>query len=210
MFGKANLNGLPPYLNIYFEVKIVKLKHLSLSLSAIFLIGAFHVINTAPASAGLEEIKEAIVGVIRRPNVKLNLTVYRQNIQRLKNGRKALVWQKLPNNTKVIPGNILRYTVVGRNDGKAEAKNLIITQPIDSQTFYKAGSAKSNIDAEVSYSVNNGKSFDRNPKIEVKLANGSIVKQQAPAEKYTHIRWKFNESIAPNKQVKATYLAEVR
>lgn len=188
----------------------MKLKHLSLGIGALFLIGTFHVINTAPASAGLEEIKEAIVGAITRPNIKLNLTVYRQSIQRLKNGRKALVWQKLPNNTKVMPGNILRYTVIGRNEGNAEAKNLVITQPIDSQTIYKMLSAHSSIEAEISYSINNGKSFEIHPKIQVKLADGRIVKRPAPAEKYTHVRWKFKDSVAPNKQVKATYLAQVR
>lgn len=188
----------------------MKLKSLSVGLGALFLIGSFQAINTLPASAGLEEIKEAIVSSIARPNIKLNLTVYRQGIQRLKNGRKALVWQKLPNNTKVMPGNILRYTVVGKNEGKAEANNLIITQPIDPQTIYQIRSAKSSIEADISYSINNGKSFERNPTIKVKLADGTMAEKPAPTEVYTHVRWTFKESVSPNKRVKASYLAKVR
>lgn len=81
---------------------------------------------------------------------------------------------------------------------------------IDPQTSLKLGSVKSTLEAEVTYSINNGKSFVENPTVQVKLPSGDIEEVTAPAESYTHIRWKFSQDIEPQKEVKASYLATVR
>jgi hypothetical protein len=59
-------------------------------------------------------------------------------------------------------------------------------------------------------SIDNGKHFVAKPMIRVKLANGKVETQPAPANMYTHVRWKFEQPISPKTALNAAYQVRVK
>ncbi len=186
------------------------MKRLSVILGAVVLIAAVPLIGGSPVLASLQQAGESIVQSIRRPQVKLNLTAEKQLVEIDKAGKQKVTWQSLAGKAVVQPGDVLRYTVSSQNAGDVPAKNLALTQPIPSPMTYVLGSATNNNGAKTTYSIDNGNSFVENPTIEVKLPDGKVETQPAPAEAYTHIRWSFDQSLDPAAGVKAAYEVKVR
>jgi uncharacterized repeat protein (TIGR01451 family) len=101
----------------------------------------------------------------------------------------------------VKPGDILRYTVIAKNSGKA-VKNLLLTQPIPRGTHYIENSSSIlNGAAEVLFSIDGGKSYSDDPKIE---------DRSAPVSAYTNVRWKFTGVLPSQSQVEASYSVMVK
>lgn len=101
--------------------------------------------------------------------------------------------------------------VIGANNGDRTASNLIVTQPIPKQTAYVLNSSTTiKSTASVTYSIDNGKTFVAKPTVQVKLANGKVETRPAPAEAYTHVRWKFTNAIAAKSIVAAAYQVRVK
>lgn len=144
--------------------------------------------------------------------IQLKLSAEKQLIEQDKQGNKKTTWQPLKGNVLVKPGDVMRYSVVGENSGDRPVKNLVLTQPIPRQMIYvlKSANVSQNAQADITYSIDNGKSYVAKPTIPVKLANGKIENQPAPATAYTHIRWKFISAIAPKSQAVGNYLVKVR
>jgi uncharacterized repeat protein (TIGR01451 family) len=148
---------------------------------------------------------------VQTKQVNLTLVAEKQLVQKDADGKAKVSWQSLGDKAVVQPGDIIRYTVNGKNNGKQAAKNLVITQPIPKRTLYVLNSA-SLITGEgtITYSVDNGKSYLANPTVQVKLPDGKTVTKPVPAEQYTHIRWSISQTIAPQQVVSATYQVKVR
>lgn len=140
----------------------------------------------------------AIAQNAQRPDVKLNLTAERRNGDSWQGGSL--------NNAR--PGDVLRYSVKGKNQGNRAATNFALTQPIPKGTVYVAKSATGN--AQILYSIDGGKNYSAQPMIQVKRADGSLDSIPAPVESYTHVRWKFQNAIEPNANVSAFYQVRVR
>jgi uncharacterized repeat protein (TIGR01451 family) len=142
--------------------------------------------------------------------VQLNL-VAEKIVQRDAQGKQKVFWQPMQGKVVVMPKDVIRYTVIGKNAGTRPAENLVVTQPIPRQTAYVLNSANT-IDstATITYSIDNGITFVAKPTIKVKFASGKVEVQPAPAELYTHVRWKFKQAIAPTKSVNAAYLVRVK
>jgi uncharacterized repeat protein (TIGR01451 family) len=151
--------------------------------------------------------------VVNQPKVELNLSADKQVVQKDETGKEQVTWQALAaGKTVVKPGDVLRYNLVGNNNGKGEAKNLAVTQPIPQGMTYVLNSATiaSNNGAAITYSIDNGKSFVEKPTVQVVRPDGKVETKPAPAEAYTHVRWNVGTSLAPSAAVKATYQAKVR
>jgi hypothetical protein len=86
---------------------------------------------------------------------------------------------------------------------------LDFTQRVAQGTAYLLKSATSE-GATITYSIDEGRTFVANPIVKVTLANGKIEQRPAPESAYTHLRWNFNQQLAPNASVQATYLATGR
>jgi uncharacterized repeat protein (TIGR01451 family) len=140
----------------------------------------------------------AIEQNVQRPDVKLNLAVERRNGESWQSG----------NLNDARPGDVLRYALKGKNQGKRAASNFTLTQPVPARTVYVAQSATGN--AQVTYSIDQGKTYSAQPMIQVKRADGSLESRPAPAESYTHVRWKFQNSIEPGANISAFYQVRVR
>ncbi|QIZ70484.1 DUF11 domain-containing protein [Oxynema aestuarii] len=124
-------------------------------------------------------------------------------------------WVDLPGrcteaSCRVQPGDTLRYTVTGINDSDRAIANFVITQPLDPQTSYILDSLSATPAAQLSYSIDGGRTFSANPTIEVAEANGRVERRPAPAERYTHVRVRFREPIAARGQAIAQFQVRVK
>lgn len=163
--------------------------------SAIVISSPFHQIPFIGQSV---DASIALAQNVQRPDVKLNLAVERRDGESWQGGSL--------NNAR--PGDVLRYALKGKNQGSRAATNFTLTQPIPSRTVYVPQSATGS--AQVTYSIDQGKTYSPQPMIQVKRADGSIESRPAPVESYTHVRWKFQNAIEPGANVSAFYQVRVR
>lgn len=187
----------------------MKLLHKLLSIGTLGLIVTLPVINQTPILAGLPPVTEIIAQAAQKPTVKLNLTAAKKSIVVTTNGKEQVEWQNLGDDAVVNPGDILRYTVSSANEGKGAVENLTVTQPIPQQMIYQLDTASSENQAVVTYSTDNGKTFVAKPTIKVKTEDGKTIEKPAPAETYTHIRWKFG-SLPSTAGITAMYQVKVQ
>lgn len=196
------------YSNLQVKITMKRL-HKLLGVSTLALIVVLPSIERLPAVASIPNPVSIIAQVAQKPQVVLNLVVAKKIIKVTVEGEQKVQWQNLEDGAAVAPGDILRYTVVGENTGKSPANNLAITQPIPDQMTYKLDSASSKNVAEITYSIDGGKSFVAEPTIKIAQEDGTVVDRPAPPEAYTHIRWQF-PSVSPEERATAMYEVRVQ
>ncbi|MEL6928346.1 MAG: hypothetical protein AAFO95_06915 [Cyanobacteria bacterium J06600_6] len=150
-----------------------------------------------------------LIAQAAQPQIILNLSVAKKAITATVQGNEQVEWEQLEDGVAVAPGDELRYTIVGQNTGDAPAKNLEVTQPIPELMTYKLDSATSEEEVQITYSTDEGETFVAEPKIEVKLDDGTVEERPAPAEAYTHIRWNFT-TVTPETGATAMYNVQVQ
>ncbi|HEY2145775.1 MAG TPA: hypothetical protein VGH12_06880 [Steroidobacteraceae bacterium] len=96
---------------------------------------------------------------------------------------------------RVVPGDRLIYTLEVRNMAATTLPSPTVTNPVPAHMRYVADSAVGP-GTEVSYSVDDGRSFDTPENLQVKGPNGEV--RAAEAGDYTHIRWQFKNSLKAN------------
>ncbi len=148
--------------------------------------------------------------ILNQPQVEMELSVAKKVVTQDDEGKPQVTWQSLGDQPVVQPGDVLRYQVESQNQGDVAAANFVVTQPIPNKTLYVLDSTTTNNEANITYSIDGGQTFVAEPTIEVKQPDGTIVNEAAPADRYTHIRWKFGESVAPNANLLAAYQVTVR
>lgn len=161
---------------------------------------------------GIQQTQVAVAQTVQRQQaqMQLNLGAAKKVVTKDAQGKPQTVWQTLKGNVVVLPGDTLRYTVSGENTSDRAVRNFVITQPVPAQTIYVLNSATAPSGTDMTYSIDNGKTFVKNPTIQVKLPDGKVETRPAPAERYTHIRWKYNTAINPQAAVNAMYQVRVR
>jgi len=179
-------------------------------LGAVALLASGSYITELPAIAKLLPATEVAQNPQAKRQVQLNLTAAKKVVQQAEGGKQQVSWQPLQGKVTVQPGDVIRYTVTGQNNSDRPVKNLVVTQPIPKQTVYVLNSASINNTATVTYSIDNGKTFVAKPTVKVKLTDGKVVTQPAPATAYTHVRWKFGQAINPKATAAAAYQVRVR
>jgi uncharacterized repeat protein (TIGR01451 family) len=148
--------------------------------------------------------------ILRQPKVTLNLVAEQQVVSQNAQGQMVQTWQATGGKAKVKSGDILRFTVSGKNEGTKAAQNFAVTQPVPRGTVLALNSAQASTPATVVYSIDQGKTFVAKPVVKVALADGKVVEQPAPAEAYTHVRWQMPTALEPNANVATTYQVTVR
>ncbi len=179
-------------------------------LGIVALIVAVPFVSQMPGMANLMSSAVNAQDIQKQPLIQLRLDAEKQVTTQDQKGKQSKIWQPLKGQVTVQPGDVLRYSVSGVNTSDRAVKNLVVNQPIPAGMVYKLKSASVNSDAKISYSINGGKSFVENPTIEATLPNGKVKTLPAPATAYTHIRWKFDQSIAAKTTVKGIYEVQVR
>ena len=96
---------------------------------------------------------------------------------------------------RVVPGDRVFYTLEVRNTGAAPLAAPTVTYPIPEHMQYVADSAVGP-GAEVSFSVDAGRSFDSAENLKIRTPEGSL--RAAVAADYTHIRWQLKKKMQGN------------
>ena len=148
-----------------------------------------------------------IIAQAAKPEIVLDMAVARKKASVTVDGAQQVEWQDLGDNAAVAPGDVLRYTIEGKNTGGSPANNLAVTQPIPDRMSYKLDSAGSDSNADITYSIDGGETFVAKPTIQITLEDGTVEERPAPAEAYTHVRWNF-PVVTP--EVGATAMYEVQ
>jgi uncharacterized repeat protein (TIGR01451 family) len=163
-----------------------------------------------PVRAALQETSSTLIAQILRPEVKLVMGVEKQVEIVDSQGKTQLSWEQLEGEVAVAPNDVLRYSVRSENAGEVAAQNLVITQPVPEQTVYVLDSASQGANAEATYSIDNGQTFVKEPMVEVVLPDGKVELQPAPASAYTHVRWRFADTLEPTVTVDVNYQVQVK
>jgi len=108
------------------------------------------------------------------------------------NGREVV---KLIPADRVVPGDQVIYTLEIRNTRAVAVPPPIVAYPIPDHMRYIADSAVGP-GAEVSYSIDGGRTFDRPENLKVAGPDGQP--HAATAADYTHIRWKLKHALKGN------------
>ena len=140
--------------------------------------------------------------------VQLRLQAEKQIVITDETGTQKTTWQTLPASAVVQPGDIIRYSLRGENSTSSPVNNFVLTQPIPQQTVYILNSA-TGLQAKITYSIDNAKTYLANPTLQETLPDGTIQTKPAPAEAYTHIRWEFTKPVNPA-EIDATYQIKVK
>jgi uncharacterized repeat protein (TIGR01451 family) len=95
---------------------------------------------------------------------------------------------------RLVPGDRVIYTLEVRNTGASAIEAPVISHAVPEHVRYVADSALGPA-AEVSYSVDGGKSFERAENLKVTTPEGQ---RPALAAEYTDIRWQLKNPLKPN------------
>ena len=109
----------------------------------------------------------------------------------------------------VHPGEVLDWKVISTNDGDGAASQYKTVAHIPAGTSLVAGSATAEYGAQVSYSIDNGKSFAAQPVIEEKQADGTVKQVPAPVSLYTQVRYEWSDPLAAGSTLTASYKVRV-
>lgn len=111
---------------------------------------------------------------------------------------------------QVNSGEVLNWTVVSENVGTADALSNDATAQIPAGTTFVAGSAASEVPAQVTYSIDGGKNFSPQPVTSVRQADGSVKQVPAPVSMYTQIRYHWDTPLTPSDKRAASYQVRVK
>lgn len=138
---------------------------------------------------------------VGRPEVKvrLNGTVTRDNA--------TLAVEKA---STIQSGEILNWTITSENEGNAPAHDYKAVGQVPPGTQFVAGSATADGSATVVYSIDNGKTFNAQPTVEERQADGSVKRVPAPVSMYTQIRYEWADPLAQSGTLSASYKVRVR
>lgn len=117
---------------------------------------------------------------------------------------------KLMPTDKVVPGDVVVYTIAATNIGPAPAEKVVINNGISEHNTYIAGSAGSTAigkNTTILFSVDGGKTYGAPEQLTV--TEKSIARPATPAD-YTHIRWQLNFALEPQKSTKVFFKARLK
>lgn len=156
------------------------------------------------------DTRPAIAQTAEKPQIKLTLTGEKRIVSKDAQGKERITWEKVGQQVTAQTGDVLRYSLKGKNEGKGSAKNLVLTQPIPQNTIYFKDSATKQAGVEILFSIDGGKNYSAAPMVEVKTLSGKVEVRPAPLESYTHVRWKWQNSIAPQGEINVAYQVRVK
>jgi uncharacterized repeat protein (TIGR01451 family) len=108
---------------------------------------------------------------------------------------------------RVVPGDRVLYTLEVSNLNSMIIASPIVTHPVPEHMRYVADSAVGP-GAEVSYSIDGGKSFDQAANLRVQGTDGQP--RAAVATDYTHIRWALKNPLKVNSMAFLRFRAVVK
>ena len=160
----------------------------ALAVTAFATAAAFAQQQLAARSGGHPEVKVILAGAVARDGASVSLD---------KAGA-------------VHPGEILDWKIVSTNDGDGAAREYKTVARVPAGTSLVPGSASAEYGAQVTYSIDGGKTFSAQPTVEEKQADGTVKRVPAPASMYTEIRYEWAEPFAAGSKLEASYKVRVK
>jgi uncharacterized repeat protein (TIGR01451 family) len=118
--------------------------------------------------------------------------------------------QRLQAAERVVPGDVLIYTVQVRNVGAFSVESAVVIQALPKHTMYVADSAVGP-GVDVDYSIDGGRSFDKAENLTSPHASAAAARaMRATAADYTHIRWRLHNRLKPNAIAFVRFRAQVK
>ncbi len=102
---------------------------------------------------------------------------------------------KLISADRVVSGDTVIYTLEVRNTAQSSVARPVVTYAVPEHMTYLPDSAVGP-GAEVSYSVDAGRSFDTPENLTIQEPGGQV--RAATAADYTHIRWQLKNPLKGN------------
>jgi len=107
------------------------------------------------------------------------------------------------------PGDVVRYRLTFTNITRGPVRGVTLANPLAAGMRFVGGSARADrSDARLEYSADGGRTFSAQPMEEV-VVDGERVRRPVPAERYTHVRWTVDGTVAPGATVVAEFDARV-
>ncbi|MGA1791425.1 MAG: hypothetical protein ACMUIM_08060 [bacterium] len=107
---------------------------------------------------------------------------------------------------KVVPGDAVIYTIYCTAIGQEPVNDIVINNPVPEHMAYEEGSALGD-GSEISFSIDQGKTFDSPENLKVKDAEGN--EHPAIAKEYTHIRWILKHDVKPGQTGQVCFRARL-
>ena len=142
--------------------------------------------------------------VLAANGVKLTSAVLRQIEVENEKGEKMV---ELVPVDKALPGEELIIRITYTNTSAEPAENIVIVNPVPDQMSYVAGSAAGDLTVPT-FSIDDGKSFDLPEKLMVEGEDGKMI--TAPAELYTHVRFRRIEPLDPGQTDNVSFRAVLK
>ncbi len=112
---------------------------------------------------------------------------------------------------KVVPRDIVEYTLRYRNTGKASARGVELVGPVPSGTAYIDDSASQGFGVSPLFSIDGGKNYQEAPVTYLaKKDDGTEEQRKATPEMITHIKWRMNEALQASEIVNTSYRVRVK
>lgn len=115
--------------------------------------------------------------------------------------------KKLVPAEKVIPGDVVTYSVSYRHVGEKPAEKVVLDNPVPEHMIYVPGSAEGK-DAAITFSVDGGKTFLPEKDLKVKKADGTY--RPATPEDYTGVRWTLRKALKPGDKGRVSFKSKLR
>lgn len=106
---------------------------------------------------------------------------------------------------KVVPGDVVVYTITYTNISDESAENVVVTNPISSDLTYVDESAFGP-GSRIDFSVDGGTTYATAE--ELTVTEDGITRAAQPAD-YTHIRWSMADDLAAGAQGIARFKARL-
>ena len=156
----------------------------------------FGLLIVACLSGGVAVLAGKNAGAFARPQVKVALSGVVERNDEMVSLEKA---------DEVRPGETLHWTVKSENIGDGGANEYKVVGKIPAGTEFVAGSTKADGAPVVTYSIDGGKNFSKQPMIEQKQADGSVKLVPAPISMYTQLRFEWSEPLNSKENLNASY-----
>ena len=115
--------------------------------------------------------------------------------------------EKLEAITKVLPGEIVQYELVCKNNGSEPAERVVIGNPLPANMLYIPGSATTE-GAALRFSADGGGVYSAFE--ELKVNDPNVGERPARIEEITHIQWTFEEPLKPGSAKVVVYRTRLK
>ncbi|WP_051326918.1 DUF11 domain-containing protein [Desulfatibacillum aliphaticivorans] len=108
---------------------------------------------------------------------------------------------------KVVPGDVVYYTITFNYSGDQPASNVAITNPVPEHMEYVDGSA-AGAGADIRFSIDQGQTYDYPGNLKIKNPEGT--ERTATAKEYTTIQWTLTKDLMPGAIGTVQYQARLK